>query len=328
MDSSLSSIEERKSDKIEPIILVHGGAGNIADKYVTKQIDGVRIAARLGYEFFRKNGCIKDGVSKAVKVMENYPIFNAGRGSSVCFEGVIEMDAIIMNGQTMATGAVSCMRNVQNPIEAACMVMEESHHVLLSGQGAKRFVRENGLANTEENHLFSEEARAEIDGFHYLGRKPGVAELELEQLPTRGESVGAIGIDESGNVMAAKSTGGITGKHCGQVSAGCVPGAGVYADNEWGAVSACGHDDSVLMYGLSRRILMTVEIGGKTIYDAVKETINDFTEKTKQKAGAIAVSKTGEVAVYFNTPRMAWSYVKGNKVHFGLEPDEDCTEDL
>lgn len=304
---------------VEPVVLVHGGAGDIPDSRVVPKLAGVRRAARRGYKVLSSGGSVIDAVQVAVQDMEDDEYFNAGYGSVLNADGEVEMDAIIMEGQELKAGSVAAIRNVAHPVDVARLVMEKTPHVMLVGEGAKRFANEQGVPEVTIEKLVTEFAKACLE----RTQKTGVSgTTELRDVGT----VGAVAVDAEGHVAVATSTGGICGKLVGRVGDTPLPGCGGYADDSIGAVSTTGHGESIMRFCLAHTILTFME-QGKSTNEATLDGCKAMTDRVGNSAGAITVSNKGEIGIGFTSDRMAWAYQCRGKVYSGIDKDDQFCED-
>ncbi|XP_030628114.1 isoaspartyl peptidase/L-asparaginase [Chanos chanos] len=306
---------------MKTVIVVHGGAWAIPDDISKASVDGVKNAARAGSVILRNGGSALDAVEKAVRTLEDDPVFDAGHGAVLNTNGEVELDAIIMDGGTLAAGAVSSVRNIANPVTLARAVMEKTDHVMLTDRGANLFAESIGFPSTATDALVTENERKEWEKF----KKYIVGVKELFNPKWGHDTVGAVALDSLGNVACATSTGGIRNKMVGRVGDSPIIGAGGYADNRSGAVSCTGHGEAILKVTLARLILFHME-QGKTAREAALTSLQYMVERVNGGGGAIVVSPTGDWAAKFNTERMAWAAVEGEVLSYGLNPQEDCKE--
>ncbi|XP_060521354.1 isoaspartyl peptidase/L-asparaginase [Cylas formicarius] len=310
--------------RMEPVILVHGGAGDIPDSRVRPKIDGNRNAVQAGYAVLQNGGSALDAVEAAVKRMEDDEAFNAGFGSVLNLDGEVEMDASVMVGSDLSAGAVTVVKDVSHPISLARMVMERTPHLLLAGAGANKFARDQGVPVLPKGALVSEYAKKALEEF----KVRGCASTEIgEKNPGDVGTVGAVAIDARGNLAAATSTGGINGKMVGRCSDTSLIGSGTYADNDIGAVSTTGHGESIAKFCLAHAIIKEME-HGKSADKATNEALAKMTEKLKNTAGAITLSRNGEVGVGFTSQRMSWAYRKGGEYHYGINKGDHNVEKI
>ncbi|XP_018566156.1 isoaspartyl peptidase/L-asparaginase [Anoplophora glabripennis] len=308
---------------MSPIILVHGGAGDVPDERVPAKISGVKESARIGYSILQKGGSALDAVEAAVRYMEDGEAFNAGYGSVLNLDGEVEMDASIMVGSNLTAGAVTVVKDIAHPISLARLVMEKTPHLLLAGAGANRFAKEQGVPSVPPGSLVTKYAQKALEEFK---RKGGDDRTEIgHNNPGDVGTVGAVAIDSKGNLAAATSTGGINGKMVGRSSDTCMIGSGTYADDNTAAISTTGHGETIAKYCLAHAIAKEIE-HGKSAQNATTDVLEKMTERLKNTAGAITISKEGDLGIYFTSKRMAWAYQKEDNLHYGIERNQDTTE--
>lgn len=301
---------------MEPVILVHGGAGDIPDSRIPLKIDGNKRSVEAGYKILANGGSALDAVEAAVRVMEDDEAFNAGYGSVLNLDGEVEMDASIMVGSTLQAGAVTVVKDIANPISLARLVMEKTPHVLLAGVGANKFAEEQGIPRVASGSLVTPFAKKALEEFKK--RRDDRTEIGDEN-PSDVGTVGAVAIDKYGNLAAATSTGGINGKMVGRSSDTSLIGSGNYADDNIGAVSTTGHGETIAKFCLAHAIIKDMEYNNKSAHDATNQVLERMTERLKNTAGAITLSKTGDVGIGFTSRRMSWAYRKTNEIHYGIE---------
>uniref|UniRef100_A0A1B0CWE4 Isoaspartyl peptidase/l-asparaginase n=1 Tax=Lutzomyia longipalpis TaxID=7200 RepID=A0A1B0CWE4_LUTLO len=309
---------------MEPIILVHGGAGDIPDSRDQGKHDGVRQAARIGYSVLRETNSALDAVEAAVKSMEVDENFNAGYGSVLTLNETVEMEASIMRGADLATGCVTLLRDIKHPISLARMVMEKTPHNFLGGEGAMDFAREQGVEIlSPPGQLVTEHAKRALESFkkqQNLGNsQPGKTEIGHEA-PVPGEvgTVGAVAIDTAGRIAVATSTGGITGKYVGRIGDTPLLGCGTFADDRFGGVSTTGHGESIMKFVLAKDIINRIAFQGVTAQQATEEAVKEMTKVTGGTAGAITIDKDGNIGIYFSSKKMSWAYQKGHEITYGI----------
>lgn len=277
-------------------IVVHGGAGKLGSEERGRAAEeGCLRAARIGHRILAEGGSALDAVEAACVALEDDPLFNAGTGSCLNADGRVEMDAAIMEGASRRVGGVGAATGFKNPILLARRVMERGGPVLLVAEGAERFAREQGFAPYPPSRLVTEAAlerwQKEIEG----------------RIPPRPGTVGAVALDRKGRVAAATSTGGTSGKAPGRVGDSPIPGAGLYADDAAGAVSATGQGEAILRVVLSKFVCDRMG-AGLTARDAVAEGIREL-GVVGGEGGAIAVDREGRVGIACNTPAMNWASI-------------------
>ncbi|XP_043992161.1 isoaspartyl peptidase/L-asparaginase [Gambusia affinis] len=305
------------------VLVVHGGAWAIPDEMAPGSVDGVKAAARHGASVLKNGGSALDAVEAAVRALEDNPIFNAGHGATLNIDGEVELDAIIVDGTTLASGAVSCVKNIANPVSLARAVMEKTTHVMLTGKGANQFAESIGINTVPTDKLVTEYEKKEWEKHkQYFA---GV----MQEFNTKWahETVGAVAVDCAGNVACATSTGGIRNKMVGRVGDSPVIGCGGYADNSSGAVSCTGHGESILKVTLARLILSHVE-QGKSVADASQLSLQYMGDRVQGAGGTIVVAPSGQWAATFTTKRMAWAAAVDGVLWFGINPEERLKEKL
>lgn len=282
-------------------IAIHGGAGTLSSAQLTPESDrayraGLERAVRAGFEVLDKGGSSLDAVTVAVEALEDDPLFNAGRGAVLSADGTHELDASIMDGRNLAAGAVTGVRTVRNPIVLARLVMERSPHVMLAGEGAEDFAREQGLEPVPNNHFTTERRQRELE-LLLEGKKAAGREALMG-------TVGAVALDSHGNVAAATSTGGMTGKKWGRIGDSPVIGAGTYAANDCCAVSATGHGEFFLRAIVAHEIAALMRYRGLDIVQAADEVVMQQLVRMGGSGGVIAVGRDGRIAMPFNSEGM------------------------
>jgi beta-aspartyl-peptidase (threonine type) len=282
-------------------IAIHGGAGTLSSAQLTPESDRVYRAAleaavRAGFEVLDKGGSSRDAVTVAVQVLEDDPLFNAGRGSVLSANGLHELDASIMDGRDLAAGAVTGVRNVRNPVLLARLVMERSAHVMLAGEGAEEFALRQGLEPVANSHFTTERRQRELelllDGKKAAGREALMG------------TVGAVALDSHGNVAAATSTGGMTGKKWGRIGDSPIIGAGTYAANDCCAVSATGHGEFFIRAIVAHEIAALMRYKELDVVQAADEVVMQQLVRMGGSGGVIAVGRDGRIAMPFNSEGM------------------------
>lgn len=283
-------------------IAIHGGAGTLPRAAMTPERDqayraGLAAALDAGYAVLDGGGTSLDAVTTAVRILEDDPLFNAGRGAVLTADGIAELDASIMDGRTLAAGAVAGLRHVRNPIELARAVMEHSSHVMLIGGGAEEFALERGMAPVPNEYFHTETRRLQLQRALPGGGGPV---NELSALGT----VGAVALDQDGNLAAATSTGGMTAKRYGRVGDSPIIGAGTYADNAGCAVSATGHGEFFIRTVVAHDICARVAYAGATLAEAADAVVMGRLRQMGGEGGIIAVDARGNVVMPFNSEGM------------------------
>ena len=302
-------------------LVVHGGAGVIERAKLTPEKDREIRAAldrslEAGSKVLADGGSALDAVEASVRVLEDDPNFNAGRGSVFTYDGKIEMDASIMDGRTRAAGAVTGVTATKNPITLARAVMEKSDHVFLSREGADAFSRAQGLEQAPPSYFETDFRRRQLDEL----KTKKVSALEVEY---KYGTVGAVALDSSGQVAAATSTGGVTGKRWGRIGDSPIIGAGTYADQRGCAVSATGWGEYFIRVGVAHAICARMQLG-KQGAQAAADAVMDEVKQLGGDGGVIVVSPAGEMVYSFNTPGMyrGKADAAGRSVALYTESDE------
>jgi len=285
-------------------LVIHGGAGVIERAKMTPAAEasyraGLGAALDAGYAVLEKGGSSLDAVTTAVRVMEDDPQFNAGRGAVLNHQGDAELDAAIMDGSGPHAGAVAAVHHVKNPIELARLVMEQSPHVLLVGDGAEEFALEHGVVLVPRTYFRTERRERELEE----ARKAEAAKAKAAGITASG-TVGAVALDRAGNLAAATSTGGLTNKHLGRVGDSPLIGAGTYANNATCAVSGTGDGEYFIRQVLAYDICALVAYRHLTLQQAVHEVIHEKLQRTGGEGGVIALDPAGHVAMDFNSAGM------------------------
>jgi beta-aspartyl-peptidase (threonine type) len=275
-----------------PVLVVHGGAGANPVDGAAELRAGMREAAGAGWQVLTDGGRALDAVQAAVRVLEDHPGFNAGRGSALTADGLVEMDASIMEGDRLTCGAVAAVSRVANPIALARRVLDDGRHVLLVGEGAHAFAREVGMPACEPGALVTDRQRAR---------------LALGAGAPEGGTVGATALDRHGTAAAATSTGGIAGKRRGRVGDSALIGCGTYADSSLGAVSCTGDGEAIIRSVLARRALDYLKEADDPDY-AAKVAVDLLVEEGRGKGGLVLVDWRGRIGWAHSTPFMpvAW----------------------
>ena len=289
-------------------IVIHGGAGVMSKDKMDKE-SGANYKARLnealvlGDQMLKEGAKATDVVVKVINVMENSPLFNAGKGAVFTHDGVNELDASIMEGKTLNAGAVAGVRDVKNPINAAYEVMENSEHVMLSGKGASEFAKQQGLEIVPNKYFYTERRYQSLQSL-----------LKRERERTQNDNTGTVGcavLDTHGNLCAGTSTGGMTNKKYGRIGDSPIIGAGTYANNKTCAVSCTGHGEYYIRLGFARDISAMMEYQNLSVTEACKKEIDKLSE-LEGTGGVIAVDAEGNIAMEFNTSGMFRGYIKSS----------------
>ncbi len=283
-------------------IVIHGGAGVIEPAKMTAAMEasyraGLGAALDAGYAVLEHGGTSLDAVTAAVRVMEDDPQFNAGRGAVLNHEGDAELDAAIMDGVGPRAGAVAAVRHVRNPIELARLVMERSPHVLLVADGAEDFALEHGVVLVPRSYFRTEARQRELD------EERRAAAARERVLNSKG-TVGAVALDGAGNLAAATSTGGLSNKAWGRVGDSPLIGAGTYADNAVCAVSGTGQGEYFIRGVIAYDVCALVQYRHLSLAEAAHEVIHVKLQRAGGEGGLIALDPAGNIAMEFNSVGM------------------------
>ena len=321
-------------------LIVHGGAWDIPDDEVAPHLAGCRRALAAGWEALTNGRSALDAVEIAVRIMEDDPTFDAGVGSVLNRDGLVELDAAIMDGATLRSGAVAAVRGIRNPISLARRVLE-SEAALLVGRGAERFADTVGIERCADEDMIVPRERARWEELRRLAayrtpdafqRPPGEVAglrgivaggdhaLDHSGLPVQhpGDTVGAVALDRSGNLAAAVSTGGTPFKLPGRVGDTPLIGAGLYADGQTGGCASTGWGESIIKVLLAKTATDFLGAGYAPI-EAARAAIERLEQRVHGLGGVILIDARGRVGYAFNTPRMAYAYrVEGGEEVAGV----------
>src|SRR5581483_2072408 len=303
-------------------IAIHGGAGTLMNGVVSPEREKayhekLSEALMAGYNILSQGGTSVDAVEASVRVLEDCPLFNSGKGSVFNSDGVNEMDAAIMNGKTLKAGAVAEVHTVRNPITAAKAVMEHSKHVLLASHGAEKFAKERGLEIVDPKYFYDEEryqqwiATKDTDINAWAGDAMPVPDGKSEK---KFGTVGAVAIDNQGNLAAATSTGGINNKKFGRIGDCPIIGAGTYANNKTCAVSCTGEGEFFIRNVVAYDISALMEYKNLTLAQATTEVVKKVAQLGGE-GGLVAIDAQGNISAPFNTSSMfrGWINAAGEK---------------
>ncbi|MFT2008935.1 isoaspartyl peptidase/L-asparaginase family protein [Pontibacter sp. 13R65] len=316
--------QQAKPDYSKITLVIHGGAGTITRANMTPEKEkaykeALNLALQTGYDILKKGGSSLDAVEATVRVMEDSPLFNAGKGAVFTNDGTNELDAAIMDGKTRNAGAIAGVMIVKNPVSGARAVMEQSEHVMMIGRGAEKFAKEHDLEIVDPAY-FRTETR-----YQQLQRLKNKEKTELDHSGGTGSTekifiegnkfgtVGAVALDAFGNLAAATSTGGMTNKRYGRVGDVPVLGAGTYADNNTCAVSATGHGEFIIRSVVAHDIAALMEYKKYSVKKAAEEVVLKKLVERGGEAGVIALDRNGNFAMPFNSAGMYRGYIRNGK---------------
>lgn len=293
-------------------LAIHGGAGTILRSSMTAELQqqyeqGLQDALQAGYSVLQSGGSAVDAVQAAVVSLEDFPLFNAGRGSVFNNIGRHEMDASIMDGKNIDAGAVSGISHVKNPVLLARTVMDKSEHVLLCGQGAEQFAKQQGLQFEDDAYFYVQH--------RYEQWQQALKEdsISLDHNDKKFGTVGAVALDANGNLAAATSTGGMTNKKFGRMGDSPIIGAGIYANNNTCAISCTGHGELFIRSVVAYDISCLMEYKGLSLKEACDVVVHDKLVKIQGEGGLVAIDKHGNIELPFNSEGMYRGYATENE---------------
>jgi L-asparaginase / beta-aspartyl-peptidase len=298
----------------EPVLLVHGGAWAIPDDMVDAHLSGVRNAMAAGWKVLSHGGTALDAVEEAVVVMEDDETFDAGRGSFLNRDGKVQMDALVMDGGSLRAGGVGCVEHLRNPVRAARKILSESPHVYFVAEGAERFAAEHGIALCKNEDLIIPREVERLREFqaHASESKPDLFAPAISH-----DTVGAVALDQHGNIAAATSTGGTLNKAPGRLGDSSLIGCGCYADNKTAAASTTGWGEPIMKLVLAKWATDRVASGSLPEWVAA-EAINYLQSRANGHGGMILLDARGRFGIAHNTPRMAWAVKNTREENSGI----------
>ena len=295
-------------------IVIHGGAGKIDRDALTPERARLYHATleqslRAGHAILARGGSALDAVEAAIVVMEDAPVFNAGKGSVFTAEGKNELDASIMDGRALQAGAVGGVTTVKNPIRAARAVMEKSPHVLFTNKGAEKFAAEHGLEIVEPKYFFTERRWKQIQKWRKQQEAKPQAAAEPDRHADYFGTVGCVALDAQGNLAAGTSTGGMTGKRFGRIGDSPIIGAGTYADNRTAGISCTGHGEYFIRHAVAHDIPTRMAYKQESLAKAARDVVQTVLKPAGGSGGIIGIDTHGNVVMEFNTPAMSRGYI-------------------
>jgi L-asparaginase / beta-aspartyl-peptidase len=284
-------------------IAIHGGAGTLPRTDMSAEAErryrnGLQEAIDAGFAVLQGGGTSMDAVTRAVVLLEDNPLFNAGKGAVFTLDGRNELDASIMDGSTLKAGAVCGVTRIRNPVTLARAVMEKSERVMLAGTGAEEFAAAQGFSFVPQSYFYTPERWQQLERIRR--GDAGLSALTISHIGT----VGAVAVDAQGRLAAATSTGGMTGKRYQRIGDSPIIGAGTYADNRSCAVSATGHGEVFIRTVVAHDICARMRFGGRSIGAAVREVVLGELPPLGGEGGVIAIDARGEIAIEFNSEGM------------------------
>ena len=291
-------------------IVIHGGAGTILRDKMSPDVEAdyrrvLTKAVKAGHSVLAQGGNSGDAVIQAILVMEDSALFNAGHGAVFTHNGEVELDASIMRGTDLNAGAVAGVKRVRNPILLAHQVMQNSPHVMLMGQGAEDFAETQGLELVDNSYFHTERRRRQLQSVIASNQAVAASEDSSDDFETRKFStVGAVALDQAGNITAGTSTGGMTNKRYGRIGDSPIIGAGTYADNQACGISATGHGEYFIRAAVAHDICARVKYQGVDLGTAANAVINEKLVQIGGDGGIIGLDPQGNVVYAFNTAGM------------------------
>jgi len=288
-------------------MVIHTGAGNFTLAGIAERKNAMQAAMNdsllAGYRVLAAGGTSLDAVQAAIVILEDSPLFNAGKGAVFTHEGTNELDASIMDGATMKAGAVAGLKHIKNPIRLARLVMEKSPHVMMAGEGAEAFAKEQGgIAFVDQKYFYTDRAwKALQDDL--------AAERKAAHAGQHHGTVGAVALDQHGNLAAGTSTGGLTNKRFGRIGDSPIIGAGTYANNQSCAISSTGIGEYWIRYTVAHDICARVQYRNMPIQAAADAIVKDTLKPIGGEGGVIGLDGRGNVTMSFNTTGMGRGYV-------------------
>jgi L-asparaginase / beta-aspartyl-peptidase len=296
-------------------IIIHGGAGTILKKNMTPEKETaykakLEEAIKTGYEVLKNGGSSGDAVVKTIQIMEESPLFNAGKGAVFTHEETNELDASFMDGKTLNAGAVAGVSTIKSPIEAARTVMTNSDHVMLSGNGASQFAKEQGLEIVDPSYFYTENRFKSLQrikdkektALDHDDKEAAFYDADIKN--SKFGTVGCVALDKNGNITAGTSTGGMTNKRWGRIGDSPIIGSGTYANNKTCGVSSTGWGEYFIRSQVAYDISAQMEYQQKSLKEATKDVIQNKLTKLGGTGGVVALDKNGNMSFEFNTTGM------------------------
>ncbi len=338
--SSTENIDEMQGNYTENNfgIVIHGGAGTILKKNMTDSLERaytqkLEEAIKVGYKIIENGGTAMEAVTKTINVMEDSPLFNSGKGAVFTHEKRNELDASVMDGATLNAGAVAGVTHIKNPIDLALLVMTESEHVMLSGEGAEEFAKLKGVALVDPSYFYTEKRMQSLlrvqerERQKNMKKSGNTATLFAKDPYSRDSKFGTVGcvaLDKSGNLAAGTSTGGMTNKRWNRIGDAPIIGAGTYANNATCAVSSTGWGEYFIRAMVAHDISAMMEYKGVTLKEAAREVIQEKVPALGGDGGIVAIDKDGNVTMEFNTAGMYRAHMNAaGDLVVGIYGDEE-----
>lgn len=305
--------KQEESQVNEFAIIIHGGAGTILKKNMTPEKEAaynakLKEAITVGHTILKNGGTSQEAVMRTIQIMEDSPLFNAGKGAVFTNEETNELDASFMDGKTLNAGAVAGVKDVKSPIELAIKVMTDSEHVMLSGKGASVFAKEQGLQIVDPSYFYTENRFKSLQRVKEREKKKQAtaetAFYDADIKDSKFGTVGCVALDKNGNIAAGTSTGGMTNKRWGRIGDAPIIGSGTYANNATCGVSSTGWGEYFIRSQVAYDISAQMEYKGKTLKEATQDVIQNKLTKLGGTGGVVALDHKGNMSFEFNTAGM------------------------
>ncbi len=323
--SEKSTVLQDKKSRPAYAMVIHGGAGTIKRENMTAEKEAafrkaLKGALEVGQGILSKGGSSIDAVEKVINYMEDIPLFNAGKGAVFTNNEENELDASIMNGADLNAGAVGGVKIIKNPISAARAVLEKSDHVLLVGEGAETFAKEQNIQIVPKDYFKTEHRLESLQ--NAMKKEQTNGSLWYEEADYKYGTVGCVALDKNGNIVAGTSTGGMTNKRYNRIGDSPIIGAGTYANNATCGVSCTGHGEFFIRYAVAHDVSAMMEYGKVSLEEATEKIINDKLVKAGGSGGLVALDKNGNIAMSFNSSGMYRGYVTPEENYVAIYKDE------
>lgn len=317
----ITSCEQNVNRQIEFGLVIHGGAGALVKGMYTPDEESeykskLNEALVKGYSVLKNGGSSLDAIEETIKILEDSPLFNAGKGAVFTNNGINELDAAIMDGANLNAGTIACVTRVKNPISLARAVMEKSEHVMMVGDGAEMFAEETGIELVDPAYFFTQKRWDSLQKAKELEKNDKHISHLKHNSNYKFGTVGCVALDKNGNIAAGTSTGGMTNKKYGRVGDVPIIGAGTYADNKSCAVSSTGWGEFFIRLTIAKDIAAHVEYKGMTLKDAADFVIHEKLTKLGGDGGVIGIDTLGNVVMSFNSSGMFRGYKLSNGKSF------------
>lgn len=313
-----SEMKINNPTKPDYALVIHGGAGTITRADMSEEQEAAYLASldaalEAGKSVLASGGTALEAVESAIVLMEDNPLFNAGKGAVFTNEGKNELDASVMMGQDLMAGAVGGVTTIKNPIRAAIAVMQKSEHVMMIGAGAEKFAALNGLEIVDPSYFHTDSRMNSLEK-----AKEKENQKEKQDAATRHGTVGAVAMDKSGNIAAGTSTGGMTNKRFNRLGDAPIIGAGTYASNETCGISATGHGEYFIRLGVAHAIHAQMKYAKATLADAAADVIQKQLTALGGDGGIIGIDKNGNIVMEFNSEGMYRGWILPDKKYTGI----------